>query len=127
MKELWVEKYRPKTVKEYVVRDETQKKQIESWVSEKSIPHLLFHGSPGTGKTTLAKVLLNELEVSSYDILHINAARETGVDEVRDKITRFIQIRLENTSYWSNSPSFTAHSVTELLILKFIHMIYEYR
>ena len=41
MKELWVEKYRPKTVKEYVVRDETQKKQIESWVSEKSIPHLL--------------------------------------------------------------------------------------
>ena len=92
MKELWVEKYRPKTIKEYVVRDDTQKKQIENWVKEKSIPHLLFHGSPGTGKTTLAKVLLNELEVSSYDILHINAARETGVDEVREKITRFIQI-----------------------------------
>jgi len=92
MKELWVEKYRPKTVKEYVVRDETQKKQIESWVQEKSIPHLLFHGSPGTGKTTLAKVLLNELEVTSYDILHINAARETGVEEVRNRITNFIQI-----------------------------------
>ena len=92
MKELWVEKYRPKTVKEYVVRDETQKKQVESWIAEKSIPHLLFHGSPGTGKTTLAKVLLNELDVNSYDILHINAARETGVDEVRNRITNFIQI-----------------------------------
>ena len=42
MKELWVEKYRPKTLKEYVVRDEAQRKQIESWIKEKSIPHLLL-------------------------------------------------------------------------------------
>ena len=39
-KELWVEKYRPKTIKEYVFRDETQKKQIQGWIKDKSIPHL---------------------------------------------------------------------------------------
>ena len=92
MKELWVEKYRPKILKDFVVRDETQKNQINNWIKEKGIPHLLFHGKPGTGKTTLAHVLLNELGVSSYDILHINAARETGVEDVRTKITNFIQL-----------------------------------
>ena len=40
MKELWVEKYRPKTLKEYVVRDEAQRKQIQSWIDDKAIPHL---------------------------------------------------------------------------------------
>ena len=64
MKELWVEKYRPKTLKEYVVRDEAQRRQIEAWIKEKSIPHLLLSGAPGVGKTTLAKMLFNELDVS---------------------------------------------------------------
>ena len=80
MKELWVEKYRPKQLKEYVVRDEAQRKQIESWIKEKSIPHLLLSGAPGVGKTTLAKMLFNELDVSGYDILEINASRENSVE-----------------------------------------------
>ena len=42
MKELWVEKYRPKTIKEYVVRDEAQRQQITNWIKEKAIPHLLL-------------------------------------------------------------------------------------
>ena len=92
MKELWVEKYRPKTLKEYVVRDEAQRKQIEAWIKEKSIPHLLLSGAPGVGKTTLAKMLFNELDVSGYDILEINASRENSVDTVRDKINNFVQI-----------------------------------
>ena len=91
MKELWVEKYRPKTLKEYVVRDEAQRKQIQSWIDDKAIPHLLLSGAPGVGKTTLAKVLLNTLEVDSYDILEINASRENSVDTIRDKITGFVQ------------------------------------
>ena len=92
MKELWVEKYRPKTLKEYVVRDEAQRSQIQSWIDDKAIPHLLLSGAPGVGKTTLAKVLFQELEVSSYDILEINASRENSVDTVREKINSFVQI-----------------------------------
>ena len=46
MKELWVEKYRPKILKEYVVRDEAQRQQIQSWINDKAIPHLLLSGAP---------------------------------------------------------------------------------
>ena len=92
MKELWVEKYRPKVLKEYVVRDDAQRQQIQSWINDKAIPHLLLSGAPGVGKTTLAKVLFNELEVSGYDILEINASRENSVDTVREKINNFVQI-----------------------------------
>lgn len=89
MRELWVEKYRPKSVSEYVFRDDRQKKQVQSWIETGAIPHLLFTGSPGSGKTTLAKVLLNELGVDWGDVLEMNGSTENGVDEVRNKITNF--------------------------------------
>ncbi len=92
MKELWVEKYRPKTVDGYVFRDEAQKNQVKNWIKEKTIPHLLFSGNAGIGKTTLAKLLFNELEVSEYDILEINASRTNSVDDVRDRIVNFVQM-----------------------------------
>ena len=92
MKELWVEKYRPKHIKDYVFKDSDQKLQVQSWVKEGSIPHLLFSGSAGIGKTTLAKVLLNELGIEAYDVLEINASRENRIDDMRDKITNFIQM-----------------------------------
>jgi len=91
-KELWTEKYRPKTIEEYVFKDEAQKRQVKSWIKEESIPHLLFSGSAGIGKTTLAKVLLNELGIQDFDVLEINASRENNVDTVRDKITNFVQM-----------------------------------
>ena len=66
MKELWVEKYRPKTVNGYVFRDEEQRKQVNTWIKDKTIPHLLlFSGNAGIGKTTLAKLLFNELDMST--------------------------------------------------------------
>jgi replication factor C small subunit len=92
MKELWVEKYRPKKMDGYVWRDDNQRKQVTTWINDKSIPHLLLSGSPGIGKTTLAKMLLNEIEIPSFDILEINASRERGIGEVRNRITNFIQM-----------------------------------
>lgn len=92
MNELWVEKYRPKTVKEYVFRDEAQKRQVQTWIKEKSIPHLLFSGSAGIGKTTLAKVILNEIGIEDFDILEINASRTNSVDDIRDKVVNFVQM-----------------------------------
>ena len=89
MKDLWTEKYRPKTVEGYVFKDEAQRKQVMKWIEEKTIPHLMFSGNAGIGKTTLAKLLFNELDVNPLDILEINASRQRGIDEVRDRITNF--------------------------------------
>lgn len=91
-KSLWVEKYRPKTVADYVFRDGHQQSQINQWIKDQSIPHLIFSGSAGIGKTTLAKVLINELGIEEYDVLEINASRTNSVDDVRDKITNFVQM-----------------------------------
>ena len=88
---LWVESYRPQTIADYVFVNERQKNQVEGWVKDGSIPHLLLSGDPGTGKTTLAKVLIHELDVSEYDVLEINASRENSVDVVRNKIVNFVQ------------------------------------
>jgi len=88
---LWVERYRPNSVDDYVFVDDRQREQVLSWIEEGSIPHLLLSGDPGTGKTTLAKVLIHELGIEEYDVLEINASRENGVDIVKDKINNFAQ------------------------------------
>ena len=91
MKELWIEKYRPKTIDGYVFVDDNQRQQVESWIKDGSIPNLLFSGSPGTGKTTLGKMLINELGVDEYDILYANGSKEGRKIEWVDKLISFCQ------------------------------------
>ena len=83
---LWVEKYRPDVLNNYI-GNEHLKKQIDRNIEENDLPHYLFHGQAGTGKTTLAKILVKNIDC---DYLYINASDETGVDNIRSKIKRFV-------------------------------------
>ena len=80
---LWVEKHRPKDLSEYVWVNDSQKSQVEGWIKEKTIPSMILSGSPGTGKTSLAKCLFAELGVDSSDIRYVNASHTNGVDDMR--------------------------------------------
>lgn len=86
---LWTEKYRPNTIEDYVFRDEEQREKVESWLKDGSIPHLLFSGSPGVGKTTLAKILINELGVNDFDVMIANGSKEGRKIEWVDKLISF--------------------------------------
>jgi len=91
MKQLWVEQYRPDTMDGYVFVDEQQRNQVTQWIQDGSIPHLMLSGSAGTGKTTLAKLLINELNVDQYDVMYANGSKEARKVEWVDRLISFCQ------------------------------------
>jgi replication factor C small subunit len=82
---IWNEKYRPDTIENYVGND-VVKTKIQEYITNQDIPHLLFYGTAGTGKTTAAKILVKNIDC---DYMFINASDERGIDTVRDKIKGF--------------------------------------
>jgi DNA polymerase III delta prime subunit len=79
------EKYRPDTLEGYICKDEVKAK-FQEFIDKQDIPHLLFEGKPGAGKTTLAKILVNNIDC---DFLYINATDERSIDIMRDKVGAF--------------------------------------
>ncbi len=82
---LWAEKYRPVTLENYICNEQLRS-VLTDFINKKDIPHLLFYGNAGTGKTTLAKILTKNIPC---DVMYVNASDNTGVDFVRDKIRPF--------------------------------------
>lgn len=82
---LWVERYRPKTLDEFV-GSPAVRETMNIWVKNKDIPHLLFFSSPGTGKTSLGKLMV---KLIPCDSLIINASDENKVDDIRNKVQDF--------------------------------------
>lgn len=90
-KRLWCEAYRPQALDGYVFQNEQHRLQINKFVLDGDIPHLLLTGTQGSGKTTLAEILIKELGIDDADVLRINASDKTGVDYIRDTILSFAE------------------------------------
>ncbi len=88
--DLWVEKYRPKNLDEIFLHQGI-KEYFDTLESKESIPNLLFVGNPGIGKTTLAKIIVNDILKCQY--IYINASDENGIDTIRSKVTSFAQTK----------------------------------
>ena len=82
---LWIEKYRSETLEQYIGNDAI-KTRIADCIANNDIPHFIFAGSAGTGKTTLAKLIVKNIQC---DYLYINASDENGIDTIRDKVKGF--------------------------------------
>ena len=85
---IWVERYRPKSIKDVIFQDARQQKTFESFVEEGNIPHLLLSGIQGTGKTTISKALISDLGIDRSDRLRVNCSDEK-IEALRNKVSAF--------------------------------------
>ena len=85
---LWVEKYRLQNLDSYVGNEQI-KNTISKYLEQNDIQNFIFYGPAGTGKTTLAKLIVNNLDCS---FLYINASDERGIDTIRDKVSGFASV-----------------------------------
>lgn len=91
MEDLWVDKYKPMSLDDYVFQNDDDRRRVEDWIKQGWTDNLILVGPAGTGKTSLARVLMNELDVGDDDILRLNASREGNVDTLRSTVTDYIQ------------------------------------
>jgi replication factor C small subunit len=122
-KYLWVEKYRPTTISDVIF--ETKKKEdfFRTIVSTKRLPNLLLSGVQGSGKTTISQVLCAELNIHPSDIMLVKCSDETGVENIRDNVSRFANtmplgdlriVRLEECDFLSiNSQAILRHVIED--------------
>ena len=92
-KQLWWQKHRPSTVDNFIFQSDEQERFIRKCVEEKSIPHLLLHGPKGSGKTTLAQIIINALvepENISSDVLKINGSKDGKIDNIRKQLINHV-------------------------------------
>lgn len=82
---IWNEKYRSTSLENYICSEDMHN-LIQHWTENNDIPHLVLHGTAGVGKTTLAKLLVNNM---NCDFLYVNASDERGIDTIREKVTSF--------------------------------------
>lgn len=87
--ELWVEKYRPQRIEDYVFQNAEIETTVRGYIKHGATDNLLLHGPKGIGKTSLFYVLMNELGVDEVDYLKLNASKR-GIDMIREDVTDFI-------------------------------------
>lgn len=90
-KYLWVEKYRPKNLDELVLNEE-YKNAFAQFIETKEVGNLLLHGVQGSGKTTVARILIDNIITDKFDRLILNGSNDTGVDVVRERIVDFLSV-----------------------------------
>lgn len=90
MKQLLVEKYRPSSLDEYAFTDGLEE-VINGWVKEQYLPNVLFSSGPGTGKSTLARLLINEFDIDKSDVWRVNMSVHSGVGFIRDELESWLK------------------------------------
>ncbi len=122
MEKLWVEKYRPKTIEQVIFQDDAIRAKFKEYLKSKEIPNLLLSGVQGSGKTTLSRVLVRELNIDPADILIVNASDENSIDDMRNKIKNFAYnipigkfkvVQLEECDYLSHAGQSVLRSIIE--------------
>jgi len=90
MKQLWVKKYAPSSFEQFCFSNKEAKQSIFKLLEEQDIPHLLLTGAPGTGKSTLARLLIEHNGIEPADVLTVDASMDNNIDTIRDRIRSFV-------------------------------------
>lgn len=91
MKQFLVDKYRPKTIEDYVFQNEEIERVVRKWIKSKDIPNIMMVSNAGQGKTTLSRIIVNELGVDPSDVLTVNASSKNGMEFIRGELEPWLR------------------------------------